>query len=90
MIASIFSHNGNQMVFAVILMSTMFMPFLGVLIARIPLKGMGWVPHLKGKLRYVFLALWMPAVLSSLGGVDVYKRQAGGMYTMLTAGKSRL
>lgn len=47
MIASIFSNNGNQMVFAVILMITMFMPFLGVLIARIPLKGMGWVPHLK-------------------------------------------
>ena len=69
MIASIFSNNGNQMVFAVILMITMFMPFLGVLIARIPLKGMGWVPHLKGKLRYVFFALWMPALLSILGGV---------------------
>ena len=69
MIASIFSNNGNQMVFAVILMITMFMPFLVVLIARIPLKGMGWVPHLKGKLRYVFFALWMPALLSILGGV---------------------
>ena len=68
-IASIFSNNGNQMVFAVILMITMFMPFLGVLIARIPLKGMGWVPHLKGKIRYVFFALWMPALLSIVGGV---------------------
>ncbi len=69
MIASIFSNNGNQMVFTVILMITMFMPFLGVLIARIPLKGMGWVPHLKGKIRYVFFALWMPALLSIIGGV---------------------
>lgn len=68
-IASIFSNNGNQMVFAVILLITMFMPFLGVLVARIPLKGMGWIPHLKGKLRYVFFALWMPAVLSIVGGV---------------------
>ena len=68
-IASIFSNNGNQMIFTSILMIAMFMPFLGVLIARIPLKGMGWLPHLKGKIRYVFFALWMPAVLSIVGGV---------------------
>ena len=74
MIASIFSNNGNQMVFAVILMITMFMPFLGVLIARIPLKGMGWVPHLKGKLRYVFFALWMPAspLLTTLSSATLF------------------
>ena len=69
MIASIFSNNGNQMIFTSILMIAMCMPFLGVLIARIPLKGMGWLPHLKGKIRYVFFALWMPAVLSIVGGV---------------------
>lgn len=68
-IASIFSNNGNQMVFSIILIIVMFMPFLGVLIARIPLKGMGWVPHLKNKIRYVFFALWMPALLSIIGGV---------------------
>ena len=39
-IASIFSNNGNQMIFTSILVIAMFMPFLGVLIARIPLKGM--------------------------------------------------
>ncbi len=69
MIASIFANKGNQMMFTIILMITMFMPFLGVLVARIPLKGMGWVPHLKGKIRYVLFALWMPAILSILGGV---------------------
>ncbi len=69
MIASIFSNHGNQTAFAVMMMITMFMPFLGVLVARIPLKGMGWVPHLKGKIRYVFFALWMPALLSIIGGV---------------------
>lgn len=68
-IASIFGNNGNQMMFTGIMVITMFMPFLGVLVARIPLKGMGWIPHLKGKLRYVFFALWMPALLSILGGV---------------------
>ena len=65
-IASIFGNNGNQMVFRIILVIAMFMPFTATLIARIPLKGMGWVPHLKGKIRYVFFALWMPALLASL------------------------
>lgn len=68
-IASIYSNKGNQLVFSVILMIAMFMPFLGVLIARIPLKGMGWVPHLKGRIRYLFFALWVPALLSIIGGV---------------------
>ncbi len=68
-IASVFGNNGNQTMFAVIVVVTMFMPFLGVLVARIPLKSMGWIPHLKGKFRYVFFALWMPALLSILGGV---------------------
>ncbi len=67
-IASIFSNNGNQMMFTGIMAITMFMPFLGVIVARIPLKGMGWIPHLKGKIRYVFFALWIPALLSLLGG----------------------
>ena len=68
-IAVIFSNNGNQMVFSIVMVITMFMPFMATLIARIPLKGMGWVPQLKGKIRYVFFALWMPALLSIIGGV---------------------
>ncbi len=67
-VASIFANKGNQTVFQAMLMITMFMPFLAVLIARIPLKGMGWVPRLKGRVRYVFFALWIPALLSILGG----------------------
>ena len=68
-IAIIFSNNENQMVFSIVMVITMFMPFMAALIARIPLKGMGWVPHLKGNIRYVFFALWMPALLSIIGGV---------------------
>lgn len=68
-IASVFANNGNQMIYTALLVVTMFMPFLAVLVARIPLKGMGWIPHLKGKIRYVFFALWIPAVLGILGGV---------------------
>ncbi len=68
-VGSIFSNNGNKMAFTLLLTVAMYMPFLGVLIARIPLRGMGWVPHLKGKIRYIFFALWMPALLSIIGGV---------------------
>lgn len=66
---SMFSNNGNRMAFTLSLTIAMYMPFLGVLIARIPLRGMGWVPHLKGKIRYVFFAIWMPALLSIIGGI---------------------
>lgn len=68
-VASIFANKGNQIVFTVLLTITMYMPFLGVLIARIPLKGMGWKPRLNGKIRYIFFSLWMPAILSVIGGV---------------------
>ena len=67
-IASVFLNKGNNTIFTISLMAAMYMPFLGVLIARIPLKGMGWVPHLKGRVRYIFFALWMPALLSMIGG----------------------
>ena len=68
-IASIFANKGDNTVFRVIMAVSMYMPFLSVLIAKIPLKGMGFIPHLKGKIRYIFFSLWMPAVLSIIGGV---------------------
>ena len=66
-IGSVFYNNGNQTVYSICLPLAMFMPTLATLVAKIPLKGMGWVPRLKGKIRYVFFALWVPALLSILG-----------------------
>lgn len=68
-IASIFANKGDNTVFRGIMAVCMYMPLLSVLIARIPLKGMGFIPHLKGKIRYIFFSLWTPAVLSIIGGV---------------------
>lgn len=68
-VGSVFANNGNRMAFTLLLTVTMYMPFMGVLMARIPLRGMGWVPQLKGKIRYIFFALWMPALLGIIGGV---------------------
>ena len=71
-IASIFSRNGNVAVFQLLLSVCMFMPFLATLIARIPLKGMGWIPKLKGNIGWILLAWFGPMVLAILGAVIFY------------------
>lgn len=66
--SSVLANSGNPQAFGIINMIVMYMPFLGVLIAGIPLKGMGWIPHFKGKIRYLLIALWAPALLGVIGG----------------------
>lgn len=71
-IASIFSRNGNVAVFQLLLSVCMFMPFLATFIAKIPLKGMGWIPKLKGNIGWILLAWFGPMVLAILGAVIFY------------------
>ena len=71
-IASIFARNGNVAVFQLLLAVCMFMPFLATLIARIPLKGMGWIPKLKGNIGWILLSWFGPMVLTILGAVIFY------------------
>ncbi len=71
-IASIFSRNGNVAVFQLLLSVCMFMPFLATLIARIPLKGMGWIPKLKGNIGWILFSWFGPMVLTILGAVIFY------------------
>ena len=68
-VASIYANKGDNTVFRIIMTVCMFMPLLSVLTAGIPLKGMGFIPHLKGKIRFLFFSLWMPAILSIIGGM---------------------
>ncbi len=68
-IGSYFAIKGNAVIFKMIMAGCMFMPLLAVLAARIPLKGMGWIPHLKEKIRWVFFAMWIPALISLVGAV---------------------
>lgn len=67
-VASWFSARDNQVMFAVCLMAAMYMPFVSTIVAGVPLRGMGWLPKLKGKIRYVFAVLLLPAVFNILGG----------------------
>ena len=71
-IASVFANRGslnNRAIFQVLMMACMWAPFLAVVIARIPLKSLGWGLHLKGKVRWVFFALWLPLLFNVLGAV---------------------
>ena len=85
-----FSYKGNVTVFTVLLMIAMYMPFLGAIISRIPLKGMGWVPHLKGKIRYIFFSLWIPVLLSIIGGVLFFVIFPNAFDTEFTTIRSQL
>ena len=69
-IASYFANLGTvsgKAVFSAIVIVNMFMPFSGVLIARISLKGMGWKPQLKKNLKWIAYSLWMQALLAAVG-----------------------
>lgn len=90
-IGSIFSLQGNSLMFTLVLSVSMYAPFFGTLLARVPLQGMGLKPKFKGNLKY-FVAAWLlPAVFTALGAVlyfiifpdrldltGMYIREAGG------------
>ncbi len=67
-----FARQGQAAAFQLALMVTMYAPFAAVLLARIPLRGMGWTPKLRGKWRWFFAAWLGPAVLCILGAVLYY------------------
>ena len=53
----------GQLVMAVM----MFAPLLGVLLSGQTLSGMGWKPRLKGKIKALLTAWFLPAVLTAVG-----------------------
>ena len=68
-IVAIFYKNGLAVVGQLMLAVTMFAPLFGVLLSGQKLSGMGWKPHLKGKVRYLLAAWFLPAVLTAIGAV---------------------
>lgn len=71
-IASMFARQGNQTMFSMILSVSMFAPLIGALLAKIPLRGMGWKPKLKGNIRFILASWFAPAVFTVLGAVLYY------------------
>ncbi len=94
-VGSILALQGNMAGFTALLTMAMYAPFLATLIARIPLKGMGFKPKLKGKLRF-WLAVWfLPGVFTILGGILYYvifpsRLDLTGQYLVLQAGEAAM
>lgn len=45
----------------------MFVPMLGVLLSGNRLAGMGWKPHIRGKIKPLLMAWFFPGILTALG-----------------------
>ena len=71
-IAIVFARKGQVQYFQLVLAVSMYAPFAAVLLAGIPLRGMGWKPHLKGKLGSLLAAWFVPAGLTLLGAALYY------------------
>ena len=67
LLASWFALRGKTAIFQLVMVVCMFTPFLAVLLAKIPLRDMGWKPALRGKWKWVLAAWLVPAVLTLLG-----------------------
>ena len=71
-VAIAFAWRGDVQVFRLALAASMYAPFAAVLLARFPLRGMGWKPALRGKLTYWLAAWFGPAMLVLLGATLFY------------------
>ena len=61
--------NGLATVGQLVTAVMMFVPLLGVVLAGQGLSGMGWKPRLKGKLKILLAAWFLPALLTAIGAV---------------------
>ena len=68
-IVAVLARNGLAVVGRLVTAVMMFAPLLGVLLAGQTLSGMGWKPRLKGKLKFLLAAWFLPALLTAIGAV---------------------
>ena len=68
-IVAVLYRNGLAIVGQLLMSIMMFVPLLGVLLSGHTLSGMGWKPHLKGKIKMLLAAWFLPAFLTAVGAV---------------------
>ena len=68
-VVAVLYRNGLMMVGQLLMALVMFAPMLGVLLSGHSLSGMGWKPHLKGKIKVLLIAWFIPAFLTAIGAV---------------------
>lgn len=71
-LASIFFNKGNTIIYQMLLMLVMYIPFLAVILSGSHFKDLGWKIKLKGKVKYLFAAWLLPVGGSLLGTLIFY------------------
>ena len=66
-VIAVLYRNGLAAAVRLLMMPMMFVPLLGVLLSGYTLRGMGWKPHLKGKIKMLLAAWFLPALLAAIG-----------------------
>ncbi len=61
----------GSLIFTGVLAVSMFAPFAAVLLAKYPLKGMGWIPKFRGNTGWMLLA-WLGPLLFAIVGAALY------------------
>ena len=94
-VVAVLYHNGLSIVGKPLIAVIMFTPLLGVLLSGQSLSGMGWKPRLKGKLKLLLAAWFLPALLTAIGTLLYFAVFPGhfdlsGDYLVATAGPEML
>ena len=66
-VTAVLYRNGIVIVWQLPIGIMMFVPLFGVLLSGQPLSGMGWKPCLKGKIKLLLAAWFLPALLTVIG-----------------------
>ena len=65
--ASLMLRAGQPLLYSGLLSVSMFAPMVAALLSGAGLRGMGWKPRLRGNIRWILAAWFLPAVLGVLG-----------------------
>ena len=68
-IVAVLYRNGLTVVGQLLMAIMMFVPLLGVLLSGHTLSGMGWKPRLRGMVKMLLAAWFLPAILTTIGAV---------------------
>ena len=60
---------GNEVVYKIALVLVMYVPLFAILLAKIPVSQVKWKLKIKGHWKYLFMSLWAPGILSTLGAL---------------------
>ena len=66
-LATWFFLRGERQVYQLVLMLSMFAPLAAALLARVPVRDMGWKPRFRQNWKWLLAAWFCPALLCSLG-----------------------